>query len=614
MCGFVGFIGGGDTQRDQGVLQSMTDAIRHRGPDDADYYMDGEISLGFRRLSIIDLEGGRQPILNEDGTKVLIFNGEIYNYRPLREELLQKGHVFTTKTDSEVLLHGYEEYGPELLNKLRGMFAFAIWDKEKRELFGARDFFGIKPLYYAQMNGTLLFGSEIKSFLHHPHFVKELNEKALESYLSFQYSPGPETFFKNVYKMPPAHYFTYKDGKMAITRYWLPTFQAEEDKSLDYWVDEIEKTFDDSVEAHKISDVEVGSFLSSGVDSSYVACSAHVDKTFTVGFDNGTKYNEISYAQELSEQIPVKNISHIITPEEFWGNFGKIQYHMDEPLADPAAVALYFVCNLASKHLKVVLSGEGADEIFGGYNIYKEPLEMQWYDKIPFPLRKLIGKIAGALPAHRGLNFLVRRGKRLEERFIGNAYMFTEKERQALLKHPTGAPAPEALCKPYYDMVRDKDPVTKMQFVDLNMWMVGDILLKADKMSMANSLELRVPFLDKKIMALAGRIPLKYRVNEENTKYAMRKAALRRMPEKWAGKKKLGFPVPTRVWLKEDKYYNIVKEEFLGENAQKFFHTEKLVKLLDDHKNGKADNSRRVWTVYTFLIWYKQFFNEASSR
>ena len=401
---------------------------------------------------------------------------------------------------------------------------------------------------------------------------------------------------------------------MKLTRYWLPEFDAEEDKPLDYWVDEIEKVFDDSVEAHKISDVEVGSFLSSGVDSSYVACSAHVDKTFTVGFDNGTKYNEISYAQELSELIPVKNISHIITPEEFWGTFPKIQYHMDEPLADPAAVALYFVCNLASQHLKVVLSGEGADEIFGGYNIYKEPLEMAWYDKIPFPIRKLIGKVAGALPAHRGLNFLVRRGKRLEERFIGNAYMFTEKERRAILKDPAGAPAPETLCKPYYDMVANKDAVTKMQFVDLNMWMVGDILLKADKMSMANSLELRVPFLDKKIMALAGRIPTKYRVNSENTKYAMRKAALRRMPEKWAGKKKLGFPVPTRVWLKEDKYYNIVKEEFLGENAQKFFHTDKLVKLLDDHRAGKADNSRRVWTVYTFLVWYKQFFSEEAAK
>ena len=608
MCGFVGFINGGDTQRDESVLHSMTDAIRHRGPDDADYYMDGSISLGFRRLSIIDLEGGRQPILNEDESKVLLFNGEIYNFQEIKRDLLAAGHVFKTATDSEVLLHGYEEYGTDLLNKLRGMFAFVIWDRNSHELFGARDFFGIKPLYYAKMGSTLMFGSEIKSFLHHPHFKKELNERALESYLSFQYSPGFETFFKDVYKMPPAHYFLYKDGKMSLTRYWIPEFRAEEDKTLEYWVDEIEKTFDDSVEAHKISDVEVGSFLSSGVDSSYVACSANVDKTFTVGFDNGTKYNEISYAEELSRQIPVKNISKIITPEEFWSTFPKIQYHMDEPLADPAAVALYFVCNTAAQHLKVVLSGEGADEIFGGYNIYREPLECAWYDKIPFPIRKLVGKAASLLPAHRGLNFLVRRGKRLEERFIGNAYMFSEKERKSLLKHPTDAQSPAALVKPYYDMVQDKDAVTKMQFVDLNMWMVGDILLKADKMSMANSLELRVPFLDKEIMALAGRIPLKYRVNEENTKYAMRKAALRRMPEKWAGKKKLGFPVPLTDWLREDKYYNKVKDAFQSDIAEKFFVTKELMKLLDDHKAGKALNMQKIWSFYTFIIWYDQFF------
>lgn len=606
MCGFVGFTG----DADQGVLRSMTDAIAHRGPDDAQYYQDSGVSLGFRRLSIIDLAGGRQPMLNEDGSKVLVFNGEIYNFRELKQELINAGHVFKTAADSEVILHGYEEYGHEMLNKLRGMFAFVIWDKDSGELFGARDFFGIKPLYYAQMGGSLLFGSEIKSFLHHPGFKKELNERALESYLSFQYSPGPETFFENVYKLPPAHYFHYRGGKMEITRYWLPTFNARDDKTLDQWVDAIEETFDNSVEAHKISDVEVGSFLSSGVDSSYVACSANVDKTFTVGFDNGERYNETSYAKELSELIPVKNISKVISPGEFWGNFAKIQYHMDEPLADPSAVALYFVCNTAAQHLKVVLSGEGADEIFGGYNIYKEPLEMAWYDKIPLPIRRLIGKIAGALPAHRGLNFLVRRGKTLEERFIGNAYMFKEKERKALLKNPAGAPAPEALVKPYYDMVRDKDAVTKMQFVDLNMWMVGDILLKADKMSMANSLELRVPFLDKEIMALAGQIPTKYRVNSENTKYAMRQAALRRMPEKWAGKKKLGFPVPTRVWLKEDKYYEKVKAAFTGPEAEKFFHTGRLVKLLDDHRAGKADNSRKVWTVYTFLVWYKEFFVE----
>ena len=610
MCGFVGYIGGGETQTMAPVLHAMADRIRHRGPDDADYYMDGDIALGFRRLSIIDLEGGRQPILNEDKSKVLMFNGEIYNYQSIREELLKAGHVFTTKTDSEVLLHGFEEYGTDLLNKLRGMFAFIIWDKNTKTLFGARDFFGIKPFYYAEMQGTLLFGSEIKSFVEHPHFKKELNERALESYLSFQYSPGNETFFKGVYKLPPAHYFFYEDGKMKTARYWSPEFNAEEDKSLDYWVDAIEKTFDDSIEAHKIADVEVGSFLSSGVDSSYVACSADVDKTFTVGFDNGSKYNEISYAKELSEMIPVKNYSKTITPEEFWGNFPKIQYHMDEPLADPAAVALYFVCNTASQYLKVVMSGEGADEIFGGYNIYKEPLAVPAYDRIPFPIRRAIGKIASHLPKKSGINFLIRRGKRLEERFIGNAYMFSEAERKKILKIKTDAPSPAAVVKPFYDRVKDKDPVTKMQFVDLNAWMVGDILLKADKMSMANSLELRVPFLDKEVMALAQRIPLKYRVNSENTKYAMRKAALRRMPEKWAGKKKLGFPVPTRVWLKEDKYYNIVKEKFTGEVAEKFFHTEQLVKLLDDHKNGKADNSRRVWTVYTFLVWYDQYFND----
>ena len=341
MCGFVGFTG--DPQ--EGVLHSMADAIAHRGPDDADYYMDGRVSLGFRRLSIIDLEGGRQPMRNEDGSKVLVFHGEIYNYQSIREDLLKAGHVFQTAADSEVVLHGYEEYGPALLDRLRGMFAFVIWDQAKGELFGARDFFGIKPLYYAQMGEAFLFGSEIKSFLPHPAFRKELNLRALEHYLSFQYSPGPETFFQNVYKLPPAHYFTYRQGKLNLTRYWLPEFHAEEDKSLDYWVDEIEKVFDNSVEAHKVSDVEVGSFLSSGVDSSYVACSAHVDKTFTVGFDNGEKYNEISYAKGLSERIPVKNISKVITPEEFWGTFPKIQYHMDEPLADPSAVALYFVCS-----------------------------------------------------------------------------------------------------------------------------------------------------------------------------------------------------------------------------------------------------------------------------
>ncbi len=610
MCGFAGYIHTEKEMSHAEIIKDMCDRIAHRGPDDADYYVDDGISLGFRRLSIIDLDGGRQPIYNEDKNLVLLFNGEIYNYQELREELVNAGHKFYTNTDSETLVHGYEEWGTGLPKKLRGMYAFVIWNRKEKELFGCRDNFGIKPFYFAQMGDSFMFGSEIKSFLAHPDFKKELNERQLENYLSFQYSPGEETFFKNVYKLTPAHYFIYKNGEMKKVRYWLPDFNAEEDKPLDYWTDTIEKAFDNSVEAHKIADVEVGSFLSSGVDSSYVACSANVDKTFTVGFDNGEKYNEISYAKELSELIPVKNISKVITPDDFWGNFSKIQYHMDEPLADPSAVALYFVCNTAAKHLKVALSGEGADELFGGYNIYHEPLDLTAYDKLPFGVRRVLGKAASHLPQVHGINYIVRRGKTLEERFIGNAYMFTEKERKQLLKIKTDAKSPAAMVKPYYDMVKDKDDVTKMQFLDINMWMVGDILLKADKMSMANSLEVRVPFLDREIMKVAQRIPLKYRVNGTTTKYAMRTAAARRMPEKWSTKKKLGFPVPTREWLKQDKYYNIVKDAFTDETAKKFFNTDLLVKLLDEHKALKKDNSRKVWTVYTFLVWYKRFFIE----
>lgn len=604
MCGFVGFLN--DCDNTKNVLELMMDRIKHRGPDSDGMYVDDDIALGFRRLSIIDLKNGSQPIFNEDSSLVMVFNGEIYNYRQLREELIKKGHNFRTETDSETIIHGYEEFGEELPNKLRGMFAFVIWDKNNKELFGARDYFGIKPLYYAKQDGHFLFGSEIKSFIPHPHFKRELNEDALESYLSFQYSGLDETFFKGVFRLRPAHYFKLKDGNMEIKRYWQVKFDEEKGHDMDYWVDEISKTFDESVEAHKISDVEVGSFLSSGVDSSYVACRANVDKTFTVGFAN-EKYNEISYAKDLAKYINVENINKVITPEEYWDVLPKVQYHMDEPLADPAAVALYFVCQIASEHLKVVLSGEGADEIFGGYNLYKEPYDVSWYYKIPRCIRRIIGKAASVFPNARGFNFLVRRGKDVEEWFIGNANIFSEKERKKLLKIKTNAPKPQLVTKEYYDKVQDKDMVTKMQFVELHTWLAGDILLKADKMSMAHSLELRVPFLDKKIMALAEKIPVEYRVSKENTKLALRNAAMRAMPKETANKKKLGFPVPIRVWLKEDKYYNKVRGYFEGEASKKYFNTDALIKLLDEHKSGKRDNSRKIWTVFSFLLWYEQF-------
>ena len=607
MCGFVGFT---NKINDASiVLGKMMDRIKHRGPDSDGKYVDEQIAMGFRRLSIIDLsDQGSQPIFNEDKSLVLTFNGEIYNYKDLREELVASGHKFYTQTDSEVLIHGYEQWGEDMLDKLRGMFAFVIFNKNTNELFGARDFFGIKPLYYAKMGETLMWGSEIKSFLDHPHFKKELNTDVLETYLTFQYSPTTETFFKNVYKLPAAHCFTYKNGEMNVRRYWEVKFHADNGPSLEDWVNRISDTFKNSVEVHKFADVEVGSFLSSGV--LFVLAVANVDKTFTVGFGEDEKYNEIGYAKEFSKYIHKENFSKVISPEEYWNSLSKIQYHMDEPLADPAAVALFFVCQIASEKVKAVLSGEGADEIFGGYNIYHNPADMASYFKIPRPIRKAVGAVAEKLPHKHGINYLIRGSKDLDERFIGNAYIFSEKERKDILSIKTNAPDAMAITKPFYDKVRDQDQVTQMQYIDLHLWMTGDILLKADKMSMAHSLELRVPFLDRKVMELAEQIPVKDRVTETETKYAMRLAALQACPPQTAKKKKLGFPVPIRVWLKEDKYYNIVKDKFTSPQSAQFFHTDKLVQLLDDHRAGKYDYSRKIWTVFSFLVWYDVYFSD----
>ena len=607
MCGIVGFTGRRNNQEE--ILKSMADAIAHRGPDGEGFYVKGQAALGHRRLSILDLEGGRQPMFNEDNSLVVVFNGEIYNFMELRTELQKAGHTFATDhSDTEVLIHGYEEWGEDLLQKLRGMFAFAIWDEKNETLFCARDHFGIKPFYYYQNDEKeFMFGSEIKSFLCHPGFKKELNESQLELYLTYQYSPGENTFFKGVKKLMPAHFLRWHKGEITIKRYWQPSFEPQEGKSLEEWETEIEGRMKESVAAHKISDVEVGSFLSSGVDSSYMACLADVDKTFTVGFAN-KQYDETDYATEFSKVIGVKNYSYRIDPEEYWENLPKIQYHMDEPLADAASAALYFVNREAAKQVKVCLSGEGADEFFGGYNIYKEPFTVSWYDKVPLPIRRAIGWVAEKLPPVRGLNFLVRRSKPLEERYIGNTNLLGERQKKKLLKHYTGAVLPTDLSKPLFEKTKGQDPVARMQFTDLHLWLTGDILLKADKMSMANSLELRVPFLDREVFETARHIPAEFRANAEGTKLAMRGAAARSIPEKTADKKKLGFPVPVRAWLREEKYASIVRKAFESPEAEKFFNTKELIRLLDDHMSEKRDNWRQIWCVFVFLIWYNEYF------
>ena len=612
MCGICGFTG--KVENGEQVLQKMTDIIAHRGPDGAGTYLTDQVALGHRRLSIIDLDLGGQPMFSQDRNIAIVFNGEIYNYKEIQAELKAKGYTFATNCDTEVLIVGYQEYGVEILQRVRGMFAFAIWDEEKQQLFCARDFFGIKPFYYAPADGNLIFGSEIKSILEHPSYKKEMNPDALEQYLTFQYSVLPETFFKGVYKLMPGHYLIFKNGHMTLERYWQPDFDMDENVGLDPLVDRIDEAMQDSVKYHMVADVEVGSFLSSGIDSSFLTASLTRNnqsaRTFTVGFGD-PKYNEISYAKELCEILGIEHNGKLITEEEFWDVLKKVQWHMDEPLADPAAVALYFVDREASKKVKVVLSGEGADELFGGYNIYHEPVSLAGIQKLPKGLRKAMAAVARAIPfSFKGKNFLIRASKSVEERFIGNAYMFSPKEREKLLKQAPSGVLPTDLTKPFYDQVKDLDDTTKMQYIDLNFWLLGDILLKTDKMSMANSLESRVPFLDKEVFRVARTVPTKYKVAEGETKFALRKAANRYIPEAWAKKKKLGFPVPIRVMLKEDKYYEIVKKAFTGRTAEQFFHTEELVKLLDTHKEGKADMSRKIWTVYMFLLWYDVYFGE----
>ena len=570
---------------------------------------------GFRRLSIIDLGAGHQPIYNEDKSLVLTFNGEIYNYKDLRKELIAKGHKFYTDTDSEVLVHGFEEWKEDMLPKLRGMFGFAIYNTKDNSLFIARDFFGIKPMHYTQIGNDFVYASEIKSILEYPKFEKKFNRKALDSYLSFQYAVPPETFFEGVYCLMPGHYLWYKDGEVETTRYFEARFNPDEEMTEEEAVDRIEKVFENSVNAHKIADVEVGCFLSSGVDSSYVSTYFADQKTFTVGFDFGEKYNEISWAKNLSEKIGVEHHTHLISSEEFWDAVPTVQYHMDQPLADPSCIALYFVSRLASHYVKVVLSGEGADELFGGYTCYNDPRVFKIYQTIvPHCIRKAIRAICRKLPDIKGRDYLIRACDKLEERYIGNAIMYDYKQKQELLKDPSIATRPQDLTRKYYYRCRKYDDVTKMQYLDINMWMVGDILLKADRMSMANSLELRVPFLDKEVFKVASSLPTKLRCNKHNTKYAMRKAAVRHMPEATAEKEKLGFPVPTRVWLRDEKYYNVVKTKFKGKTAEKFFNTDVLVSWLDSHFSGKEDNSRRVWTIYVFLVWYDIYFDEDSEK
>ncbi|KMY51424.1 asparagine synthase (glutamine-hydrolyzing) [Peribacillus loiseleuriae] len=609
MCGFVGCMHKAPKALHSDIRENiikMNKMITHRGPDDEGYFFDEFVNFGFRRLSIIDIDNGNQPLSYENERYWIIFNGEIYNYLELKKELMEQGYPFKTDSDTEVIIALYSKIKEQAVRKLRGMFAFVIWDKVKKQLFGARDHFGIKPFFFCEQDEITYFASEKKSIL--TVINEELDEQSLQHYLSFQYVPEPATLTKSIKKLLPGHYFTKKLGeKMKIEKYWKPNFQPSntEDSKL---IKEIQDTLIDSVNVHMRSDVPVGSFLSGGIDSSFIVSIAKQInpkiKTFSVGFERHG-YSEINVAEETAHALNVENSSYIISPEEFLAELPKIIWHMDDPLADPAAIPLYFVAREARKQVKVALSGEGADELFGGYNIYREPHSLSVFSYIPSPLKHVLKAFSSALPEGvKGKSFIERGVTPLQERYIGNANIFNENGKKRLLMNYLDHLENGKVTDSIYSNSLGYDAITKMQNVDIHTWLRGDILLKADKMSMANSLEVRVPFLDKQVFNIASKISGNQKVRNGTTKYILRKAAEGIVPEHVWSRKKLGFPVPIRHWLKEELYEWAV-ELIHNSPTDYLFNKQEILKLLDGHVQDESDNSRKIWTILIFMIWHQ---------
>lgn len=602
MCGINGIISSNKNKKK--LIHEMNEKIIHRGPNAEGIFVDDLVALGQRRLSIIDLsDNGNQPIYNEDKSVLVVFNGEIYNYQELKVELIKCGHKFKTDTDTEVLVHGYEEWKYELVNKLRGMFAFCIYDTIEKNLFIVRDHFGVKPLYYYCNDNVFLFGSEIKSFLVHPDFHKSLNKEMLGAYLTFSFTPGCSTFFKDVYKLAPGHYMIYDldNNEYKIERYFKLEF-SNTNKSYDEVVNEISEIMKDSVQHHLISDVEVGSFLSSGIDSSYLVSMARPDKTYTVGYEN-KKYSEIEYARDLTDRLGITNISDKISKEDYMKAIHDVYYHMDEPTTDACSIAVYFLSKLASRDVKVVLSGEGADEFFGGYNSYDD----HPYTKLPLWMRKIVAMICKLLPKNKYTRYLIRRGLSLEEGYVSINRNFYDDELNDILKYKDYLKNKDIVNDTYLEY-KNESELNKKLAIDIRYWLSDNILLIVDKMTMAFSIESRVPFTDIEVFKIASTLPQQYKVRNKMTKAALREAAKRDIPNESYKKKKLGFPVPIREWIKDEDFYDEIKSTFELEIADELFKKEAIMKLLDDHKNGVRDNYRKVWAIYSFLKWYEVFF------
>lgn len=622
MCGLLGMLSGhSDAPNYVDAIKRALPCMRHRGPDDAGTWNDDDVVFGFNRLSIIDLEHSHQPLRwgppENPERYALTFNGEIYNYVELREELQDHGYRFRTSGDSETIVVGYHHWGEEVVEHLRGMFAIAVWDSEKRTLFLARDQFGIKPLFYATTEKGTVFSSEKKCILEMaPELGLELDldRRAIEHYVDLQYVPEPETLHSHIRRLESGCTATIlPGGKVMDNRYFRPRFEVTKvpaGKEQDLF-DRIARVLEDSVEKHMRADVTVGSFLSGGIDSTAIAALAKRHNpnllTFTTGFER-EGYSEVDVAAESAEAIGAEHIVKVVSPEEYAEAIPRIMWYLDDPVADPSLVPLYFVAREARKHVKVVLSGEGADELFGGYTIYKEPLSLAPFEKLPSPLLKGLNHLGAILPeGMKGKSLLQRGTTPMEERYYGNARSFNFEQLQRVLPWAKREWDHREVTAPIYAQSRHMDPVARMQHLDLFTWMRGDILVKADKINMANSLELRVPFLDKEVFRIAESIPHDLKIAHGTTKYALRKAMEQIVPPHVLHRKKLGFPVPMRHWLAGDELYGWAQDTITESQTEDIFDKAAVLEMLKEHRDGVSDHSRRLWTVLAFMVWHGIF-------
>jgi asparagine synthase (glutamine-hydrolysing) len=619
MCGIVSLYNKRQEPVQLETISAMTNMILHRGPDDDGFHLEENIALGFRRLSIIDVAGGHQPLFNETKELWIIGNGEIYNYKELQAWLKERGHVFHTDSDIETILHLYEEVGFDAPKHLRGMFGFTIWDSRRKILFGARDHFGIKPLYYTETGDAIAVGSEIKSLLELSGVKREVNQTAFYHYLTFQYVPDPETMYRGIYRVPPAHYFVIENDRIRLERYWEVQFNPDESKPFSYFVEGTREIMLESVNKHRISEVPRGAFLSSGVDSSSIVAMLRTFepvKTFSVGSDI-PGYSELDYARRTAQYLGTEHHEIIVHAQRYMDELPRLVWHQDEPVADPSAILLYFVAELASQHVTVVLSGEGADEFFGGYNIYREPHSLRMFSHMPGWMKSSLRSLAEKLPDHvKGRNFLIRGSKSVEERFFGNALIFSEEMKKRVVMgdifRSEHYRSPLSITEEIYRKASHYDDVTKMQYLDIHTWLRGNILMKADKMTMANSLELRVPFIDTKVFEFAATIPTKYKIANGTTKHVLREAMKDFLPEEIKTRPKLGFPVPTRHWLK-DEFYKWAKELIFEAKVDDLINKAYVLYMLDEHREGNADYSRKIWTILIFMLWHQIFIEQKYS-